>query len=266
MIRSIPWDAGLRDLVARPVARSRVQGLSGLTAPVRSPWFWLGLWAVAAAASFAALIPVLFDRGPALPGYEVIHRLSGVSFAACGLIAWRRRPDSAVGWLLSLAGFGVLVGPILEQIGSPVASTLALLIGELWIVAYATLILSFMTGGRLVTTVDHAIVATFFLALFVLQFAVLLFLDEPDNLLLVRPDAGIADTLVKVQFSVLAVAALVVAVVVGERWRSASAPRRRALLPSIAGSLSGLIYSAWLTTLVAGSPVVPLVWILNTAL
>jgi len=61
---------------------------------------------------------VLFHRGLPLPGYEVIHRLSGVAFAACGLIAWRRRPDGAVGRLLTVAGFGVLLGPILEQVDS----------------------------------------------------------------------------------------------------------------------------------------------------
>ena len=142
------------------------------------------LWALAAA-SFAALIPVLFDRGPPVPGYDVIHTLSGVSFAACGLVAWRRRPDSAVGWLLTLAGFVVLAAPILEQIDSPLAFTLVPF-GEMWIIAFAALILSFVTGGRLVTTVDRVLVGMFFFALFVLQFAELLFFEHPDNLLLVH--------------------------------------------------------------------------------
>src|SRR6185503_7998632 len=66
--------------------------------------------------------------------------------------------------------------------------------------------------------------------------------------------------------AVLIAASLGVAFVVAERWRSASAPRRRALLPSVSGSLCGVLYAAWLTSLVIESPVVPLVWILNTAL
>src|SRR5215210_7657960 len=143
MIRSMPWEVGLRELVARPAARGRVHGLSRLTAPTHGAWFWTALWAAAAVASFVALIPVLFDRGPPLPGYEVIHTLSGVSFAACGLVAWRRRPDSAVGRMLTAAGFGVLLGPILGQVDSPPAFTVATLVGELWIVAFVTLILSF---------------------------------------------------------------------------------------------------------------------------
>jgi signal transduction histidine kinase len=226
----------------------------------------VGLWAATAAASFVALIPVLFDRGPPLPGNEVIHTLSGVSFAACGLVAWRRRPDSAVGRLLTFAGWGVLVAPILYQVDSPLTFTIATLVNEMWIIVYVTLILSFVSGGRLVSTVDRVLVGMFIAALVVLQFAVMLFLDHEDNLLLVRPDAGIANALTKVQWAVLIVAALGVAFVTAARWRSASRPRRRALLPSLAGSLSGVLFAAWLTTLLVESPVIPLVWILNTAL
>ena len=109
----------------------------------------------------------------------MVHDLAGVSFAACGLVAWRRRPDSAVGRLLTVAGFGVLLSSILTQVDSPVAFTLALLFGELWIVLFATLILSFVTGGRLTSTLDLVLVAAFVVGLFVLQFAVMLFLRRP---------------------------------------------------------------------------------------
>jgi len=226
----------------------------------------MALWAGAAAASFAALIPVLFDRGPPVPGPAVIHTLSGVSFAACGLVAWRRRPDSAVGRMLTLAGFWLLLAPILDQVDSPAAFTAALWFGEMWIIVYAALILSFVTGGRLVSAVDHVLVGMFFAGLFVLQFGVMLFLDDEDNLLLVRPDAGLADALTKIQMVVLIVASLGVAFVIGARWRSASKPRRRALLPSLGGSLSGVLYAASLTTVLVGSPVPALSWVLNTAL
>jgi signal transduction histidine kinase len=237
-----------------------------MTARRHGAGFWMTLWAVAAAASVTALIPVLFDRGPPVPGNEVIHRLSGVSFAACGLVAWRRRPDSAVGRLLTLAGFGVLLGPILSQVDAPVTFTLATLLTELWIAAYVALILSFVSGGRLLSTVDRVLVWTFVAALLVLQFAVMLFAEDEDNLLLMRPDAGIANALTKVQWAVLIVASLGVALVTAARWRSASRPRRRALLPSLAGSLSGVLFAAWLTSLLVESPVIPLVWVLNTAL
>jgi signal transduction histidine kinase len=266
MISLTPWAVGVRALVARPVARRHVDGLIRLTAPTRSRWFWLALWTAAAAASFAALIPALFDRGPPMRAADVFHSLSGTSFAACGLVAWRRRRDSAVGPMLTVAGFGVLVPEILAQLDSPVAFTLVLLFGELWIMVYATLILSFATGGRLTSNLDLAIVQTFFVGLVVFQFAVLLFLPDDRNLLLAWPDAHVAQTLTRIQFGVLAGAALAVAVVTAHRWRVASRPRRRALLPSLGGSLSGVLYAANLIALIAGSASQLLMSVLNAAL
>src|SRR4051795_5787758 len=266
MIRLLPWAVGASELVASPPARARVHGLGRLTAPTRSPWFWLVLWVATAAAGFIAQIPALTDGGPPVPVNEVLHDLSGVSFAACGLIAWRRRPDSAVGPMLTVAGFGVMLPAILGQLDSPFAFTLALLFGELWIALYAALILSFVTGGRLTTRVDVALVDAFIFGLLVLQFAAQLFLPDERNLLLMWPDAGVANALVKIQWAVLAVASLGVVAVTVHRWQVASPPRRRALLPSLGGSLSGLLFSANLVTLIAGSQSVAIVTALNAAL
>src|SRR4051812_19678790 len=261
-----PWAGEVRDLVARPVARRRVEGLSRFTASTRAPWFWVALWTAAAVASFAALIPLLFDRGPPMALSDVFHSLSGSSFAACGLVAWHRRRDSAVGPMLTIAGFGVLVPEILAQIDSPITFTLVALFGELWIAVYAALILSFATGGRLTSSVDVVIVETFVLGLFVMQLAVMLFLPDEHNLLLVWPDTDTTEALTRIQFGVLAVAALAVAVVTAHRWRTASRPLRRALLPSLGGSLSGLLYAANLSLLIAGSPSTLIMSLLNAAL
>src|SRR5436190_4782748 len=266
MIRLMPWAVGARELAASEPARARVHGLGRLTAPTRSPWFWLTLWVATAAAGVVAQIPALTQRGPPVALSEVLHNLSGVSFAACGLIAWRRRPDSAVGPMLTVTGLGVLLSAILDQIDSPLVFTLDLLFGELWIALYAALILSFVTGGRLTTRIDVVLVDAFIVGLSVLQFAVQLFLPDERNLLLVWPDAGVADALVKIQWAVLAVAALGVAAATVHRWRVASRPRRRALLPSLGGSLSGVLYAANLITLIAGAPSVLLMAVLNAAL
>jgi signal transduction histidine kinase len=266
MIRLRPLLVGTSELVARPVARGRVQALSRFTAPTHSRWFWLGLWASVAAAGFAALIPVLFDRGPTLPGYAVINRLSGVSFAACGLVAWRQRPDSAVGRMLTLTGFGVLLSPVLVQLDEPVAFTADLLFGDLWIVLFVTLFLSFVTGGRLTSTLDRVIVGSFLVDLLVVPFARLLFLPDEGNLLLVSPDAGMANTLEKFRVALGIVASLAVVFVIAARWRSASRPLRRALLPSLWGAFCGVLYAATLTTFLVGAPIEELNWPLNAAL
>src|SRR5690242_2579252 len=238
MIRSMPWGIGvralaprrgLRALVGRPVARGRVPALTRLTAPTHGPGFWLALSFAAAAAGFVALIPVLFDRGPPLPGYAVINRLAGVSFLACGLLAWRQRPDSAVGRLLTITGFGVLLSPVLAQLDAPAAATADMLFGDLWIVLFVALFLTFVTGGRLTSTVDVVIVAAVLVDLLVVPFARLVYLPDEDNVLLVSPDAGAATTLLKVRLALGIVASVAVVFVIAARWRSASRPLRRAL-------------------------------------
>ena len=156
--------------------------------------------------------------------------------------------------MLTVAGFGVLVPEILAQVDLPIASTLALLLGELWIVV-DSMILSFATGGRLTSSVDVVIVQTFFFALFVMQFAVMLFLPDRRNLLLVWPDANVAEALTRIQFGVLAIAALAVAVVTVHRWRAASQPRRRRAVAEPRRQLVGrAVRRGYLTTLIAGSP------------
>ena len=101
--------------------------------------------------------------------------------------------------MLTVTGFGVLLPAVLGQIDAPLAFTLSLLFGELWIALYAALILSFVTGGRLTTRIDWILVDAFIIGLLVLQFAALLFLPDEGNLLVVWPDAGIANALVKIQ-------------------------------------------------------------------
>src|SRR3954451_5159887 len=183
MIRSIPWEVAARALVARPVRHSRVPALSQWTAPAHARRLWLAVSVAAAVVGVAGLIPVLFDSGPPLPGYVVINRLAGISFMACGLLAWRQRPDSAVGRLLTVTGFGVLLSPVLAQLDSPAAFTADLLFGDLWIALFIALFLSFVTGGRLSPALAFLPVGPFVVDLLVLPFARLLYLPVEGNLL-----------------------------------------------------------------------------------
>ena len=224
--------------------------------------FWFALWAVVIAAEFAALVPVIWPDEEHVETVQVIYRLIGGSFAACGLIAWRRRPDSRSGLLMTAAGAGFFLSAIIGQFHPPLAQTASILVQELWAPFFVALVLTLLTGGRLESRVDWLLVGTFVLALWILQAVWLLFLEQDGNLLAAFPNADIADAVDKGQRSVAGLACVAVAVVVAARWRAASRPRRRALLPSIAGSAALLLFAALLTNdLVTGSRSQTVLWL-----
>ena len=125
MIRLAPWD-----IVAsspRPPRRRR-RGMGRFAAPERRLGFWLALWALVIAAEFGALVPVIFPGEERVEAVQVVYRLIGGSFAACGLIAWRRRPDSRSGLLMAVAGAGFFVSALISQFHPPVAQTAAMVL------------------------------------------------------------------------------------------------------------------------------------------
>ena len=100
------------------------------------------------------------------------------------------------------------------------------------------------------------------LALWVLQVVWLLFYEQDGNLLAAFPNADIADVVDKGQRTLAGLACVAVAIVVAVRWTAASRPRRRALLPSVAGSVALLLFAALLTNdLVTGSRSQTVLWL-----
>ena len=95
-----PMEAVSGDLVARPVTRRNAQILTRFPVHEHSAAMWAAMWAAAVAAEFGVLVPVIFAHGAPHAGYDIAFRLLGGSFAACGLIAWHRRPDSRSGALM----------------------------------------------------------------------------------------------------------------------------------------------------------------------
>ena len=132
---------------------------------------WVFLWVLGAAATFGALAPVLFRHVPFEP-IDVAFRIVGASFVACGLVAWRRRPDNHSGLLMTATGFALFASPLLAQVDSPLAKTLALLLPDLWVLFFVPLVLTLLTGGRLRTVLDRVLVAAVLLEVFVLAPAV----------------------------------------------------------------------------------------------
>src|SRR3954466_16125159 len=155
------------------------------------------MWTLAVAAEAGALMPVISQDAP-IDGADVVYRLVGGSFAAFGLVAWQRRPDSRSGPLMTATGFGLLISLLLKQFHAGVALTAGEVLEDIWSPFFAALVLSFVSGGRLESRVDRLIVAGSFVAVFVLDVFSMLFVRQPGNVLLAFPskklDTAVATT------------------------------------------------------------------------
>src|SRR3954447_3136147 len=117
------------------------------------------MWTLAVAAEFGALVPIIFAEDVAIEPADVVYRLVGGSFAAFGLVAWHRRPDSRTGPLMAATGCGLLISLLLKQIHAGIALTAGEVLEDIWAPAFVALVLSFVTGGRLRGRLDRLIVA-----------------------------------------------------------------------------------------------------------
>ncbi|HWM57992.1 MAG TPA: sensor histidine kinase [Pseudonocardia sp.] len=207
---------------------------------------WWLLWAAAALAELAVLAPVVLAGGSVVEAVDVVLRLIGGSFAACGLIAWRRRPDSRVGLLMTATGFGFLVSALLRDSDSAVAQTAGHWLSDVWALFFVPLLLTYLTGGRLRTRIDRLLVGAVAVEIAVLAPLFLLFSAEPATLLTTFPDAAVAGVIDTVQRALYLLISVGTAAVVAARWWAASGPSRRAMLPSLAGAGCLLLWAALL--------------------
>jgi signal transduction histidine kinase len=228
--------------------------LRRFSGPTRRPAFWIALWSIAAGVELLALASIVFADEP-VPGYRGFFRLVGGVFVACGLVGWRRRPDSYSGPLMVAMGVGLLVEPVFALFESPTIGLLGDLFEDSWGVAAIALLLSFLNGGRIEGTAERVLLAAVVLET-VAEFFRHLFLERDGNFLLVYADAAIADAFVAVFVLLTLFTCIGTAVVIGVRWKRASAPRRRAMLPSVAGISCLLLFAA-----ANGASSVPLAWL-----
>src|SRR4051795_7543057 len=73
-----------QDLVAPPVSRRSAHVLSRFTVRERGVRFWVALWLLAVVAQAGVLVPVFSGAAAGEPGYGLLFRLIGGSFAAWG--------------------------------------------------------------------------------------------------------------------------------------------------------------------------------------
>jgi signal transduction histidine kinase len=170
----------------------------------------------------------------------------GWSFVGTGLYAWRARPESRMGVLMTAVGFAWFINPL--QFAN--ASWLFLIggmLGELPIAILAHMMLAF-PDGRLHDTVERRVVGLGYFTATLLEIPVYLFFDTgdsdrckgcPDNPILVHGSTtatDVAATLLNL-FAVVVVVSVIV--LMRRRWKSSSGPQRRGLGPVIvAGALT----------------------------
>jgi signal transduction histidine kinase len=263
MIRWAPWEGVASDLATDPLRRSGVDLRARFAVRRHPALFWIGLWVAAVVAEIVALRPVLFDREAPIVGLDVVFSLVGFSFAAFGLVAWRRRPDSRSGMLMTATGFAFFASPLLSQVDGDLAATVLVLLVDVWIFFFVALLLTLLTSGRLQPGLDRWLVASYAVPLGLLQVVWMLFAElDGKNLLAVFPDEDVAHVVDRTQRGLLACLCAVTVVVIALRWWSTTGARRGALLPSLAGAFALLCFTALLVNdLLAGTRSQVLLWL-----
>ena len=245
MTRVEPVAVALSSTNARVVRR--------FTVPVGNVAFWISAWGVWVAVELWVFIQFLVN-GPVAPypGVLMAFRIAGGLFAACGLVAWRRRPDNHSGRMMTATGFAFLASPLLLQLAWPPLQTAGLLLRNVWLLLLVAIVLTFLSGGRLRTRMDRVLVGTVAGVLLIVAPLSVMFAPSEGNLLLVRPDAQIALTVDSIYRGLNVPLAIIVVGVVAARWLRASGPGRRALVPSVAGSVWLLFFMSVLAAGLVG--------------
>jgi signal transduction histidine kinase len=238
----------LRSPRVRPSGVGKRSAELSAAAGLRGPADWRS--AAVAAIGLAAGVWLLF----LVAGDETIGGLSprnflvvvaAWSFIASGLIASWRSSEARIGVLMTLTGFAVLAGPLLQYAPWSLPVTLGVWVSSAWLGLFVFFLVSF-PQGRLRSRGDWLLMAPFVAALGPLMLLWFLFWDyggPPGNAFLIWPDAGIADAIDWTQRIVIAGGALVLTGELARRWFFASASLRRSLTPILVGGAATVLAS-----------------------
>ena len=210
------------------------------------------------AAGCAALTLTFFRSGGRLnvePWLAVAFVALGSLWILAGLVAWWKRPDNHTGALMTAVGFSVFLWlpsgweASLPATGFGITDRLFLAVAVHLFVAFPR--------GRLASPIERVVVAAAYAdVLLVAGLGAQLFrgpddpflVGGPRNLLLVHDNLRLADALELWADVALAALFVVAVVLLARRWRTASAPARRALAPVLwSGALVLLLGAALLT-------------------
>jgi signal transduction histidine kinase len=190
--------------------------------------------ALVAATALAALD---LSTGPprAPTGIEIVLQVAiGLSFALCGVLVCRFRPDTATGPMMLWVAAAWFAEQLLSALPGDGFYSAQLVISGLWGAILVHLILGF-PSGRLTTSLERVTVGlAYFHATLGHLVANAFEADTPfgaRNVLVVREDPALAETL-RIADTVLVLVMLAcVLVAIALRWRRASAVERFALAP-----------------------------------
>src|SRR5690348_2523346 len=202
------------------------------------------LWIATAAAQWWALQPTL-ARGHPHPSVLLYH-VVGASFAACGLLAWTRQPRSVIGRLMAVTGYLFYARLLLNRVDSSFVQTFAFVFGNLWLISFGALLTAFPGGRRWTRRQAWSVVGVAVLVEAGMTAAWLVFAPVPGNLLFISANAAAAAEINKATGIMRFAAALAILAVLVVRWRSATAPARRASAPAAAGGLTLLFLAGLL--------------------
>ena len=192
----------------------------------RTALLWiLGLAAVASCAVTAGLASV--NEELYQPALRVL--LVGwvtLPFIFGGIVAWRRRPDSAFGPLMILAGFATQLS-IMQWTSQPFLNTVGqlcdLLVAALWLHVFLA-----YPSGRLTGRAERVVVVIAYVAAVGLQVVILMLGGFDDrHLLTVVERQTAAEAVQNVQLLTLSALALIGVVLLWRRWRTLPQWQRR---------------------------------------
>jgi len=194
----------------------------------------------------------------------------GWSYIGVGLFAWWRRPDNRVGMLMVATGFiWIAAGAGLSDV--PLVFTLGNILGTLYFAVAIHLLLAFPSGS-LQSRGERWIVGAAYFLTTVCNVPLWLFADPqsldcdscPDNVILIRDSEAVVTATATVLNLVGAVVIGAMVVVLVRRWRRATPPQRRFLVPVYSASIALAILLIATVVLDAGgldSTATDVIWI-----
>ena len=168
----------------------------------------------------------------------MLYHVVGGSFAACGLLAWHRRPESRAGPLMVVTGLLFFVHGTLGRLHSSFAETIGIAVSNYWIITFVALLVWFPGGRRRWAASERFVIGAFVVAEVVLALVWMLFAEIPRNLALVWPNPQVASAIDKAASSLGFAASVCLAILLVGRWLKATRPVRRASAPAAAGALT----------------------------